>query len=88
MKKFFEKWKLDALYIPLIIVYPAGLWLLLGDTDWHATTLTLYMLCIIFLAFSGFIETNGDSAKEILFGYIYLIGAVFFSVAGLWMWII
>ncbi|SDY15408.1 MULTISPECIES: hypothetical protein [Salimicrobium] len=88
MKKFFEKWKLDALYVPLVTAYPAGLWLLLGSTEWHATTLTLYILCILFLSFSGFVETGGDSGKEIFFGYVYLTGALFFSAAGLWMWLI
>lgn len=88
MKKFIEKWKVDSLYIPLLIVYPAGFWLLLGNTEWHATTLTLYIVCILFLSFAGFTETYGDSTKEIIFGYIYLIGAVFFAIAGLWMWLI
>ncbi|MFC7061874.1 hypothetical protein [Halobacillus seohaensis] len=87
-KKIQDIWaNVNPLYIPLFTAIPVGTWLLIGNTYWGSTYLTLYILIILFLAFAGAVEISSEEAKYQVFGYIYMTFSLFLGIAGLIRWL-
>ncbi|RWZ58178.1 hypothetical protein EQV77_10380 [Halobacillus fulvus] len=79
--------RFNPLYIPLLTAIPAEAWLLYKQPPYVGVELTLYIIAILFLVFSGAVETSSEETKHRIFGYVYLISALMFGVIGLWMWL-
>ncbi|GGF24601.1 hypothetical protein GCM10010954_24370 [Halobacillus andaensis] len=78
---------INPLYIPMFSAVPVGLWLLLGNDNWQSTYLSLYILVIMFLIFTGSVEISSEEGKHQIFGYIYMTFGLLLSVVGLVRWL-
>lgn len=81
-----DKW-FDPLYFPLWTVGPVEVWLLFHTPPLSAVEASSYIVGILFLIFSGAVETNSEEWKHQVFGYIYLISALLLSSIGIFRWV-
>ncbi|WP_226584987.1 hypothetical protein [Halobacillus litoralis] len=91
MKKVKRTWidHWDPLYVPLLSAVPIESWLLVKTPPFTRAEISLYILGILFLFFSGFVETGSEEEKKNkLFGYLYLLGGLLFGTIGLYRWLI
>lgn len=82
-----KKWKswdewVDPLYYPLFTAIPIGGWLLFKQPPYSSVEITLFTLAILFLIFSGMVETSQDEGKHRLIGLIYLLSALLLAIIG------
>lgn len=86
--KSWKEWlNLDPLYIPLFTAGPVDIWLLFKQPPYQSVEITLYIIAILFLVFSGAVETYQEETKHRVIGYISLISALVFGIIGLVMWL-
>ncbi|MCA1010181.1 hypothetical protein [Halobacillus halophilus] len=86
MKKEWGDW-INPLYLPLFTAIPIDLWLLIKKGSYASVELSMYIIAILFLIFSGAVETSQEEVKHRLFGYIYLVSALIFGACGLIIWL-
>ncbi|WP_173917277.1 hypothetical protein [Halobacillus sp. Marseille-Q1614] len=87
-KRLKELWyKLNPLYFPLFTAVPAGIWLIFSNPPWTSTYLSLYLLLIGFLTFSGAVEISDEELKPQLLGGLYMMLALTMAVIGLIRWL-
>ncbi|MBH0231194.1 hypothetical protein [Halobacillus yeomjeoni] len=77
----------QPLYIPLFTAFPVGVWMILKKTPWTGIDISLYLLVILFLIFTGVVETEEGDKKQLFFGYVYLLAGGLFGVVGLIKWL-
>ncbi|MGP4075373.1 hypothetical protein [Halobacillus sp. K22] len=85
-KKGVGEW-INPLYLPLVTAIPIDGWLILKTEPYAGVELSMYIIAILFLIFSGAVETNQEEVKHRVFGYIYLVSALLFGAVGLILWL-
>ncbi|MBN8235999.1 hypothetical protein JF544_12105 [Halobacillus kuroshimensis] len=86
LKKAVEKW-FGPLLLPLWTAIPVEVWLLLKKPPFSGVEVTMVIMGILFLVFAGTVETAAEEPGSRVFGFLYLLAAVFFAAAGLYRWL-
>jgi|GEM_PF-6975243 len=77
----------NPLYLPLFTAIPIDSWLIIKKGSYASVELSMYIIAILFLIYSGAVETSQEEVKHRVFGYIYLVSALVFGAVGLMLWL-